>query len=522
MSSHLSASPVLGSSAAPLPSTPSYSSSSQRQLGSEHPLSVAVQLHTGRLFSQQLAKGLAFLPCFTTGDTIGVGFVYAALTATPSPSSSSSSASSPAGLHGSAAPLFTPSSLLPLSSSASSAFSAPSIPPSSLSLSSYLFFTKNGKLIPDKEVSFDHVHLTACAPLTPSSTPTLSTLFFPALSFHSPSESVQANFGQSPFLFDLSTYAAEMREKEVRVRREVEYEKSLLLPLIKEFLIWHAYDGTLQVLEESEGADTVARAHHQTQPGTRAAPNDSAKTEIEGLRKSVQARGRIRQLIQASKVDDALALLRSHYPATMKRSVIHFLLHSLTFIAILSSPQEVKGASPPALQALMYARQHMWKGTEGREEMELLPRLMGLLALKEEEWEDSEWMGSEWREKVADRVNEEIVRLERQQRRGGAHSASANATVDSKEEKPRPMPVSAAEMKDEGEEVDGMEVEEGEVGYAGELKGGVEAPLGSAVELVLAQLLTVDHLWRQQRPLLPHTASPEEDVQRALQWLEQR
>ena len=551
---------------APAPASASvpvvYSSSQQRQLGSEHPLSVAVQLHTGRLFSVQLAvqqaKGMAFLPAFATGDTIGVGFVYAALTANTSPpSSSSSSSSSPSTLHPTTSSFSSsfPSSLLSLSSSpSSSAFSSPSLPPSSLSLSSYLFFTKNGRLIPDKEVSMDHVHLTPSFPLPSLSTPSPhssqhappppSPLYFPALSFHSPSESVRANFGASPFAFDLSTYAAELREREGKLRRDVEVDKQLLLPLIKEFLVWHAYDGTLAVLEESEGAELEAKARWKgvggggsEGGGVNRGGVGGKENEDDGLRGSVQVRGRIRQLIQASKVDDALALLRQHYPATLRRGAIVFALHSLTFIALLTSPHEGGGGgggSAQAMAALGYAREHLWGGTGGRGgglEGELLPKLMGLLALRKEEWEGNEWMGSEWREKVADRVNAEMVKLDRKkgerergQVRGGEGQGGRGGGVEGQGVK-RVGVGGGDVMKDDGDDGDGVMVKEEEGG--GHREDGEEdeegAPMSSAVELVMAQLLALDSVWRMQRPLLPHAALHEEDDQeRAACWLEQR
>ena len=272
----------------------------------------------------------------------------------------------------------------------------------------------------------DHVHLTPSTRYAPSPSPPHPSppLYFPALSFHSPSESIRANFGQSAFSFDLSTFAAELREREGKLRREVEVEKALLLPLIKEYLVWHGYDGTLAVLEESEGAELEAKARWKGEGGGVGGGKVGGKglrEEDDGLRASVQVRGRIRQLIQASKVNDALTLLRLHYPATLRRAVIVFLLHSLHFIALLTSPHEGSGGGSPsqAMAALTYARQHLWGGRGGRgEEQHLLPRLMGLLALRPEEWEGNEWMGSEWRERVADRVNTEMVRLDRAKARG--------------------------------------------------------------------------------------------------------
>ena len=47
--------------------------------------------------------------------------------------------------------------------------------------------------------------------------------------------------------------------------------------------------------------------------------------------------------------------------------------------------------------------------------------------------------------------------------------------------------------------------------------------MSSAVELVMAQLLAVDSVWRMQRPLLPHAAQHEmTDEERAACWLQQR
>ena len=526
------------------PSASAYCTSSQRQLGFEHPQSVAVQLTTGKLFSLQLPKGVTFLPPFAAGDTIGIGYVHAALTAAPPAASAASSSSSTAGLlSSSSSSLFSPSPLSSLSSSSSSsAFSSPSVAASALTTSSYLFFTKNGRLLPEKEVSMDHAH---CAPL-PSSVSPLSSLLFPALSFHSPGESVVANFGQHPFLFDLPAWRAEARERTARLRAEVECDKAVMLPLIRDYLLWHGYDGTLRVLEESEGAEQDVRGRWTggAEGGGAAAADIAGSAEDEAVRRSLAVRGEIRQLIQSSKVEDAMRRLQQLYPAVLRLPTVRFHLQALQFINILTDPHSPppsssSSSSSPAvsssvLRALAYARDVLM-ANPGSLQSPVLLRLMGMLAQAEGGWSECAMAGMDWREEVADLVNERIIRQERwrsrtvrppaaaeekkagaeEQRGNGSTTArSSSGSQDAHEnggssrkagKREADASSSSSRMDIEGQEVAtrGHEQEETEEQQDAEPDDD-EAATGSVVELVLAHLLALDAVWNSQRPSLPY------------------
>ena len=510
-------------------STP-YSSSAQRQLGLEHPHSFAIQLTHGRLYSQQHTKGLSCLPSLAAGDTLGIGFVHNALTSTAAQSGMG-------GVNGVAAVVSaTGASAQPLSAS-------------SLHVQSYVFFTKNGRLIPDKELSMDHISALQALhsqPLTAKPSP-LAALLFPAVSFHSPSESVQATFDPAFVLFDVAQYEAELRDRRLQLLLAVEDGRSGLLSLVREYLLCHGYDGTVRVLDESEVVEVDARlrwaattsASAESGEPFSAADRLAATTSEAALRRSLRWRGVVRQLIQSADVEGAVRALRQHCPAVLRRPTVRFHLHSLQFINLLTTPSSTTAAqsdgsaplvasSSPVLVALHYARCHLSRFLHTASLQPTLGRLLALLALSPSQWSASGLSGLEWRERVADTVNaatlQEIAH-NKQHTATATHNGhgSTAGNSDSMEDGEERVEEQVGRSTRDGREAhsagrNGMEMEREELfadeesGISREEKAEEEkeeenAELGSdlhgsRLEVLLAQLLAVDTVWQQQRPTL--------------------
>lgn len=519
--SHPAASLSQPTTAAPLAQ---YSSSAQRQLGLEHPQSFSIQLTHGRLFSMQHTKGLALLPALTTGDTLGIGYVHNALSSTAAPSSNGSAL------------------LDSVAAAGMAGTSAQPVSASSLTVSSYVFFTKNGRLIPDKELAMDHINATLAqhsSALTSQPSP-LAALLFPAVTFHSPNESIAANFTPSTYLFDMAQYEAELRDRRWQLLAAVEDGKSGLLSLVREYLLYHGYDGTVAVLDESEvvevdaklrwtgGGSVVEGSSHKSSMEDRVVAADET-----ALRSSLRVRGEVRQLIQSADVEGAVRRLRHSCPAVLRQRAVRFYLHSLHFINILTTePAPAHAATdsvpspltPPssALKALNYARRHLSPYLYSATLSRTLGRLMALLAVSPAEWSSNPLTGVEWRERVADIVNRAVLRHSDTALYTAAYSGSRRDSAvgdtdrmedgderreeNGKDERNESKKArkNGAEMDDDlfgdYEHVDSQPDKEGE-----EEEEASEAEIelhGSQLEVLLAQLLAVNSLWLHQRPTL--------------------
>ena len=512
------------SAAAALSATP-YSSSAQRQLGLEHPHSFAIQLTHGKLFSMQHSKGLSCLPPCAVGDIFGIGYVHNALTST-------AVSSAAAGVSGGVAAVTAGGS------------SAQPLTASSLIVSSYVFFTRNGRQVADKELNMDHINaLLAQSNLPFSTSPSpLTALLFPAVSFHSPSESIQAIFEPSAFLFDVAQYEAELRDRRLQLLAAVEDGKSGLLSLVREYLLWWGYDGTVAALDESEVVEVDARLKWLSvgggggEAGKSTVADKLVATSESGLRRSLRVRGRIRQLIQSADVEAAVRQIRHHCPAVLRQPTVRFHLHSLHFVNTLTTqptPAAQQAAPPllssssPVLAALQYGRRHMSRFLHSASLAPTLASLMALLAMSPAQWSGSGLTGLEWRERVADIVNTAILQ---HLAHAPTHSISAPYNGDSTR-----TAAADSDTMDDGEErmekrekgesqqgggdrrseaKNGMDVEADELfgaedsdseqhEVAADSEDEADSELhGSQLELLLAQLLAVNSLWQHQRPSL--------------------
>ena len=524
--------PALSQSAAASTShSASYSSSAQRQLGLEHPHSFSIQLSHGRLYSIQHSKGLSCLPTLAAGDTLGIGYVHNALTST----AAASAAGGASGL---------------VSAVTAAGTSAQPLLASSLTVSSYVFFTKNGRLIADKELNMDHINALLAQsnqPLSCSPSP-VAALLFPAVSFHSPSEAIQATFAPSAFLFDVAQYEAELRDRRLQLLAAVDDGKSGLLSLVREYLLCWGYDGTASVLEDSEVVEVDAKLRWSAGGGAAEGGKSSTAdrlvaTSEAALRTSLRLRGGIRQLIQSADVKGAVRQIRNHCPSVLRQRTVRFHLHSLQFINILTTQQpaaaqsdapSLLSSSSPILAALQYARRHLHRYLHSASLSPLLGRMMALLAMSPTQWSGSRLTGVEWRERVADIVNTAILEQLTHKHSADDGGTSYNgdgrkaAELDSMEDgEERSAENGKSERKDgsstrsgtnngmdvEQDQLFGVEDTDSEREEAAEDEDEAEDELhGSQLELLIAQLFAVNSLWQHQRPSLsiqpvfPHAA----------------
>ena len=416
-------------------------------------------------------------------------------------------------------------------------------------MSSYVFFTKNGRLIPDKELNMDHINtllaqtnqpLTTSSPTTQPNQPPLAALLFPAVSFHSPSESIQATFHPpTAFLFDLPQYEAELRDRRWQLLAAVEDGgKSGLLSLVREYLLYWGYDGTVGVLDENEVVEVDAKlrwtAGGGVEGGRSMAERMVAMSES-GLRSSLRLRGEVRQLIQSADVEGAVRRLRHDCPAVLRQRTVRFHLHSLQFINILTTQQPTTPQSQPTtppssiLAALLYARRHLSRYLQTASLSRLLGRLMALLAAPPAQWSASRLTGVEWREHVADVVNTAMLG------RGGTSTTEWNGSgkgaMEDVEElgeekggkgERRESGVGKSERKNgmevEEDALSGLDGDDSEQDEEANEEDEADSELhGSQLEMLLAQLLAVNSLWQHQRPSLSNQPLfPHDDVEQLL------
>ena len=316
-----------------------------------------------------------------------------------------------------------------------------------------------------------------------------------------------------------------------------------MLSLVREYLLYWGYDGTVAVLDENEVVEVDAKLKW-TAGGGGSGGADGVKSMAEKvmarsetrLRSSVRLRGQVRQLIQSADVQGAVRRLRQECPAVLKQRTVQFHLHSLQFINILTTQQSA--ASSPILAALQYARQHLSSYVQSASLSRVLGRLMALLALPPAQWSSSRLTGVEWREHVADVINTALLRqlshtAGTEVNGGGKPGKTAGGRDGMEEGKERRRETGGKDERRERDEVedersDGMDVEDNELFGADENDGSeqdeesesdeVDSELHvSQLEMLFAQLLAVNSLWQHQRPSLSnHPVLPRDDIQQLL------
>jgi len=99
-----------------------------------------------------------------------------------------------------------------------------------------IFFTKNGK---DLGVAWT-VAIDAAQ-------------YYPAASLHSPGESVKFNFGAEPFKFNIDALRTQEKERMESLVDNTEVERSLLLNLVRQYMIHYGYEESVKSLDTYGG-----------------------------------------------------------------------------------------------------------------------------------------------------------------------------------------------------------------------------------------------------------------------------
>ncbi|KAL3698051.1 hypothetical protein R1sor_012127 [Riccia sorocarpa] len=241
-----------------------------------------------------------------------------------------------------------------------------------------LFFTKNGKLV-------GTVLKEGKGPL------------YPTIGLHSPSERVEVNFGQKPFVFDIEALVQEERERRQRSVESVSLPLSVSHSVVRTYLLHYGYQDTLAAFDVACGG---------TFPPVVVTSSESS-TASDGESYALEQRKILRKLTREGDIDGVFTKLREWYPELLQSgvSLISFLLHCQKYIEL------VKAGSLEA--AVNYARVELasFFGVSSFEDTHLhLQDCLALLAYEHPEKSMVSYLlHVAQREAVADAVNAVIL-----------------------------------------------------------------------------------------------------------------
>ncbi|XP_041377161.1 ran-binding protein 9-like [Gigantopelta aegis] len=152
---------------------------------------------------------------------------------------------------------------------------------------------------------------------------------YPTIGLQTPGEVVEANFGQSPFIFDIEDYMKEWRMKtKLTVERFPVTDRrgewqTALQQIVSTYLVHHGYCSTAEAFARATG-----------QPITE---------EIT----SIKNRQRIQRLVLAGRIGEAIEATQQLYPGLLERSPnLLFTLKCRQFIEMVNgTDSEVRGAA---------------------------------------------------------------------------------------------------------------------------------------------------------------------------------
>lgn len=157
----------------------------------------------------------------------------------------------------------------------------------------------------------------------------------PAISLKKPGEYIRANFGQSPFVYNIDDLMREEREK---VQKEIEAtETSTLVPGMNETDLIQAL--VLQFLQH-DGYVETARAFAQDMKVQKEALNIDPNVKVDGLNirddEDANNRQRIRKAILEGDIDRALKYTNAYYPHVLQDNEhVDFRLRCRRFIEMV-------------------------------------------------------------------------------------------------------------------------------------------------------------------------------------------
>lgn len=155
---------------------------------------------------------------------------------------------------------------------------------------------------------------------------------YPTVGLQTPGEVVEANFGQTPFVFDIEDYMKEwhMKTKLTIERFPVSDKKgewqTALQQIVSTYLVHHGYCGTAEAFSRSTGQS------------------------IEEEMSSIKHRQRIQKLVLAGRMGEAIETTQQLYPGLLERNLnLLFMLKCRQFIEMVNGTDtEVRG---PAIRS---------------------------------------------------------------------------------------------------------------------------------------------------------------------------
>eukprot|EP00038_Savillea_parva_P031779 m.90395 g.90395 ORF g.90395 m.90395 type:complete len:431 (+) comp9858_c0_seq2:253-1545(+) len=149
---------------------------------------------------------------------------------------------------------------------------------------------------------------------------------YPCVGLRTPNEAIEANFGQTPFVFDIESEWRELRE---RARTMVESTvlsapawQHQLNQIVTSYLVHHGY---------SETAETLAR---------------DTDTTIDESKQTIEARQHIRDLILSGQVETAITVVEEKFPTVFpNNAALLFRLRCRRFIEMIADAAEEAAGS---------------------------------------------------------------------------------------------------------------------------------------------------------------------------------
>ncbi|KFA75635.1 hypothetical protein S40288_05948 [Stachybotrys chartarum IBT 40288] len=158
---------------------------------------------------------------------------------------------------------------------------------------------------------------------------------YPAVSLKKPNEQIRANFGESPFMYNIDDI---VREQQLRVARDIDHaDTSRLEPGLNETEL--VQNLVLQFLQH-DGYVETARAFAQDIQAQKVALNTDPNVKIDGLNikddEDANNRQRIRKAILEGDVDKALKYTNAFYPQVLQdNEQVYFRLQCRRFVEMV-------------------------------------------------------------------------------------------------------------------------------------------------------------------------------------------
>eukprot|EP00210_Caulerpa_lentillifera_P006272 g5991.t1 len=243
-----------------------------------------------------------------------------------------------------------------------------------------MFFTKNGTLL---GIAFNNVEGE----------------LYPTIGLHSKSESVEVNFGQKPFVFDIQGM---LQEEKSRLQNEI--RGSVIAPttvddIVRRYLYHYGYSSTLNAFDEFN-ARTGTNEWIVTEPSMK-------EDDVRAL----EFRKNMRQMILKGQIDEVLELLEKRCPELLVLKNADVISDVLFFLLCQKFIELVRGGFVE--NAVHFAQKELFPFRDMNEKYRKeLHWVIALVAYKQPEDPTLKYLFSkERRDFVADVVNSALLRL---------------------------------------------------------------------------------------------------------------